>query len=262
MLDFTNQLSYLSAFSYVAWRARGRPGPVILALKSGPRFELRPNSFGNNDYGVAYEVFVHEYYDDHGRMPVNDVKLIVDLGVNVGYSLLYFLHKWPRCRIIGFEPHPRHVVQAARNLALDGSQQRVELYDKAAGAKTRPQRLTNRVSSSSLTDDASPDTFSVNVVDIFPILNGKRLDILKMDIEGGEYEILADARFEQLDVNAIVMEWHSRGNGVQDRRWCEQRLTDLGFEIEEIWTIPELGGMFWAVRSKGRGASAVPDALL
>src|ERR1700728_117276 len=128
MFTFASNLTLPSAIAYAAWRAGGRKAPVTLALKSGPRFELRPNSAGNNDFGVAYEVFIHGYYADRSGPPAEAVELVVDLGANVGYSLLYSLHKYPRCRIIAFEPHPRHSAQAARNVALNGDPRRVELH--------------------------------------------------------------------------------------------------------------------------------------
>jgi len=248
MFDFTRQLTLGSALLYAKWRAGGRSGPVTLALKSGPRFELRPDSCGNNDYGVSYEIFVLDYYDDRGRIAANDVKLIADLGANVGFSLLYFLHQYPHCRILAFEPHPSHYAQARRNLAVDGTAERVELYQVAAGASARAMRLTDRRSSSTLAEEAgASDTLAVDVADIFPLLEDKRLDILKVDIEGGEYEILSDPRFEHLDVGTIVMEWHSRGGGIEDKEWCEQRLCGLGFTIEEIFTQAS-HGMFWGWR--------------
>ena len=108
-------------------------------------------------------------------------------------------------------------------------------------------RLTDAKSSSSLTDSFSSNTLPVEVIDFFPLLCGKHIDVLKMDIEGGEYEILADDRFAELDIGAIVMEWHSRGGGVEDKRWCERRLVGLGFAIEEIFT-QSSHGMFRAIR--------------
>jgi FkbM family methyltransferase len=247
MLDFTSHLTLASTLSYAAWRAGGRRGRVTLALKSGPRFELRPDCWGNNDYGIAYEIFVLDYYDDRGRIAADDIKLIADLGANVGFSLLYCLHRYPCCRILAFEPHPRHYAQAVRNLALNDVRQRVDLYPMAAGARTRTMRLTDRRSSSTLVETTASDTLAVDVADIFPLFEGKRLDILKMDIEGGEYEILSDSRFEHLDVGRIVMEWHSRGGGIEDKKWCEQRLRSLGFTIEEIFTHAS-HGMFWGWR--------------
>ena len=81
MFDFTRKLTLQSAISYVPWRMNKRTErPINLKLRSGARFQLRGNNFSNNDYGVAYEVFVHDYYGG-GRLPVNNVRLIVDLVV-------------------------------------------------------------------------------------------------------------------------------------------------------------------------------------
>jgi len=247
MLDFARKLTVPSAISYLAWRMGPRTSPIDLSLRSGVRFQLRPNVAANNDYGVAYELFVHDYYGDRGRINPDGVRLIVDLGANVGYSVLYFLHKYPNSHVIAFEPHPGHAAQVLRNLAVDGSSDRVTLHTTAAGAKSRTMRLTNAKSSSALTNKESPDTLPVEVIDIFPMFSATRIDILKMDMEGGEYEILADDRFASLDIGSIVMEWHSRGDGAADKRWCEERLAGLGFTIEEIFT-ERSHGMFWAMR--------------
>jgi FkbM family methyltransferase len=235
MLDFTRKLSPASLFNYAVWRITNS-GAVTLRLRAGPRFALRSNFSENKDCGVASEIFVHDFYNDHGSLETNNVRLVVDLGANVGFSLLHFLHKYPSCCIIADEPHSGHVKQAERNLALDGSRDRVELHDKAAGAKNRTMYLSQEETSSSLSDAASAATIAVEVVDIFPRLLGERIDLLKMDIEGGEYEILADERFGQLNLGAVVMEWHSRGAAQEDRRWCEQRLQALKFVIEDIFT--------------------------
>ncbi len=247
MLDFARRLTIPSAALYMEWRVRRRQTPVTLRLRSGPKLELRSNAVSRNDYGTAYEIFVHDFYNDGGRLSTGSVKLVVDLGANVGYSALYFLHKYPNCRVIAFEPHPAFAAQAERNFRLNDSTSRVELYVKAAGAHARPLRLMDRLSGSILTHADTPDTFPVEVVDFFPIVNGKRIDLLKIDIEGSEYEIMGDERFALLNIGAIVMEWHSRGGGLEDKRWCEQRLSALGFIIKDVFTRPT-HGMFWAVR--------------
>ena len=40
MLDFARSLTVASAGRYLLWRARGRPGPIVLRTRAGPRFEL------------------------------------------------------------------------------------------------------------------------------------------------------------------------------------------------------------------------------
>jgi len=232
----------------------GVASPIVtLVLKSGLRFELRGRSLGhlgNNDYGVAYEIFVMDYYNPSTYLPSGQVKLVVDFGVNVGFSTLYFLQRFPDCYVIGLEPHPGHFEQAQRNLELNDATGRVELRRCAAGSRSRRMQLLDRGSSSSLIENATGDELSIEVVDIFPLLLGKKIDVLKMDIEGGEYEILADARFGELNITAIIMEWHARSEtslGLDDKRWCERRLQGLGYQIHEIFTHPR-NGMFWATR--------------
>src|SRR4029077_20758233 len=132
MLDFARSLTLSSAFFYGVRRLLGRDGTAQFTARSGPRFELRPDSSGNNDYGVAYEVFVHEYYNDRNHLNKDKIRFVVDLGANVGFSLLYFLHKYPNCRILALEPHPLHAAQALRNLAIDRNLHRVQLYRQAA----------------------------------------------------------------------------------------------------------------------------------
>jgi FkbM family methyltransferase len=245
MLDFARKLSPVSMLHYGAWRITKSDRPIRLALRSGARFELTHGDAIDNDYGVAYEVFVHEYYKDDGIPLPKDVRLVVDLGANVGLATLYFLHKYRSCRVIAYEPHPRYAAQAERNLELDGTSHRVEFHRKAAGASDRLMYLTDQGASSTLTEAASPATLTVEVEDIFPRLLGQQIDILKIDIEGGEYEILGDPRFEQLELGAVAMEWHSRGAALEDKQWCERRLQSLGFAIRDIF-IGRDCGMFWA----------------
>jgi hypothetical protein len=83
------------------------------------------------------------------------------------------------------------------------------------------------------------------VVDIFPVLSGRRIDLLKIDIEGSEYQILSDSRFGSLDVRAIVMEWHARAGYGYD--WVHKKLSELGFRVEDLFAEPS-HGMIWALR--------------
>lgn len=247
MLNFVRELSAASAVRYGVRRVLRNSRPITLSLRDGTRFELRKRTHGNNDFGVAYEVFVHKHYADRWGLVPENVRLIVDLGANVGFSLLYFLHSYPASQIIAYEPHPLFAAQLKRNLMLDASEHRVEFHNKAAGNTNRNDHLSDSGTSSSLCSGASSTTLSVEVEDIFPRLLGQRIDILKMDVEGGEYAILADPRFKMLDIGAIVMEWHSRGAGHEDRRWCEERLKDIGFSVRDLF-VEDQFGMFWAWR--------------
>ena len=243
MMDFARQLNWSSRWRYAQWRARGAKGAQALFLKSGWPILLR-----REDYGVAYEIFVHKYYANKRSVRDADVKLIVDLGANVGYSSLYFLQHYPEATVVAFEPHPRHIEQLRKNIALNSVEPRFVLYPNAAGNEPGRVWLSDGGSSSAVTEpDAGRAQFEVERVDILAMFRGKRIDILKMDIEGGEYQILSDPRFRDLDVHSLVMEWHRCSDTRDDRAWCIESLTQAGYELEDIFTRDHYG-MFWGYR--------------
>src|SRR5436309_12039173 len=62
---------------------------------------------GTRDPFVLYQILLRrgmkaEYYVPPGLKP----KTIVDIGSNIGASIIYFHRQFPDARIFGFEPHP------------------------------------------------------------------------------------------------------------------------------------------------------------
>jgi FkbM family methyltransferase len=252
-LAFTRALTPSSAMRYLAWRVRGKQGSVWLRLRSeqefvGPEFELRPNSVGNNDAGVAYEIFIHNYLQVPVRIPPERVKLIVDLGANVGMSCLYWLAAYWRAEVIAFEPHPGHVAQCRINLERNDLLRRATVLGVAAGAAPGRAWISDAGTSSQV-GTAPGGGYEIEVVDIFALLIGRRIDILKIDIEGSEYELLEDPRFGELDVRTIIMEWHERGDRPDGHAWCCERLMELGFQLYPVFE-QKTHGMMWAYRSQ------------
>lgn len=246
MMDFARTLTSKSLFRYARWRMTGAPEPITLELKSGIKFIVRRDASENNDYGVAYEVFVHELYKPVQDLDPGSVKLVVDMGGNIGLSALYWLNAFPNCFVELFEPNPSHLAQITKNIALSGQAARVKVHGVAAGAHPRTVRFGSAGTATSAFGSLE-NGFEAPMVDVFSLLEGKRIDLLKLDVEGGEYEILGDPRFGSLDISKIVMEWHCKGGGDADRAWCEQRLQGLGFTIRPLFTDAD-HGMFWAIR--------------
>ena len=246
MLDFTKALTPASAVRYVAWKLTQQVKPLPVRLRTGPRFLLRSDTSENNDYGVAYEVFIHDYYRLPPEMDRSRVRTVVDLGGNVGMSVLHWLNEFPSCSVEVWEPNPAHVAQMHHNLALSDQPARVVVHQEAAGARTRVERFASLGTSTSA-HVSSDTTFDAQIVDVLDRLKGRRIDLLKMDIEGGEYELLADPRFAGLEIGALVMEWHAREDAHTDRHWCEMRLMSMGLAIRPVFTERD-HGMFWAVR--------------
>jgi len=211
-------------FHYLLWRF-GIAGhePITVTLKGGESLIMR---YGN-DWFTAAEVFLHGDYKPPFEM--QEVRSIADLGGNVGYATIFLGRLFPNAFIDVFEPHPAHVAALKKNLILNRMQHRVSIHPNAAGAEHRSLYLTDADTCSSLVSHSGNGVIPVQVIDWLDFAKSRSVDLLKMDIEGGEYEILFDPRFEQLRIPVICMEWHIR-NG-ECRPSAAERLRSLGYRV-------------------------------
>lgn len=241
---FFEILKPVSRARYAAWRLFGGKGSINLRLTSGLRLHMR--SLANTDYGVAWQIYWRGDYES--PQSLQDVRQVVDLGANIGYSCLYWCQQYPQCRVTALEPHPVHLSIMKDNLQRNGFRDQVEIVPAAAGSKERRSYLTDARTSSSVTDEKS--AFHIRVLDIFeePIMKSK-IDILKIDIEGGEYELLSDPRFAELNVRVLVIEWHNTSEHPDGRPWCLDRLESLGYRVEAGAEDPPSAGLLWAYRN-------------
>ncbi len=247
MLDFVKALTLRSMASYAVWKLRGRVGEVDLTFRQGGRARL-----GRSDFGSAYEVFANGDYNLAPRDNVAAVRRIVDLGANVGMTVLFWLRTYPNARVIAFEPHPAHIARLRANLALNDATARVELHEAAVGREVGEMALIDAgMSSSVVAPDAALHssvfrTIAVEVEDVFDTLLADPIDILKIDIEGGEFPILIDTRFAAVQARAIVLEWHRTGDG-KGEQWCVEKLRAAGYEVRPVVNLRD-HGLLWAYK--------------
>ena len=266
-LLFARHLTVGSLVRYLMWRLWRRPDAIVIQMRArskfhiypgtGPKFILRASATNNNDYGVAYEIFVQRLYKPPVWIAQQRVKLIVDLGANVGMSCLWWLSNYWRAQVVAFEPHPHHAEMARANFALNEFGSRIDLREAAAGPEAKKARLSDEGSSSRIMEKGKAG-FEVEVLNFFELFAGRRIDILKMDIEGSEVELLADQRFALLDIGVVVLEWHpvdKDGRGGRD--WCISRLEACGFRT---YVTAEIGacGIIWGYRDYGGAAGVKP----
>jgi FkbM family methyltransferase len=211
-------------------------------LKSGLGIRIRSRS--TTDYGVAFDIFLRGCY--RCPEPVSQVRRIVDLGANVGYSCLFWCQQYPEARVTAFEPHPKHVSAIVENLSANHFSDRVTVVEAAAGAAEAKAYLRDAGSSSTVT--SSPGGCAVSVVDVFQMLEGT-IDILKIDIEGGEYGLLGDERFGSIQARTVVLEWHKTADCPDGREWCQNRLRRFGYRTRTGCEDLPLAGLIWGFRA-------------
>jgi len=171
------------------------------------------------DTALAYQIFLSEIY--RPPWPLDDVRSVVDLGANVGYATLYFARLFPGATIDAFEPHPAHLQQFRALVAANKLDSRVFLHAAAVGCVARRSFLSDAGVSSAIVNNG----ISVQVVDWFAFAANRRIDLLKVDIEGTEHELVADSRMESLRIPHIVIEWHHSPDVLE-------RIRQIGYDVQ------------------------------
>ncbi|HKG94574.1 MAG TPA: FkbM family methyltransferase [Gemmatimonadaceae bacterium] len=241
----------MSRARYLAWRALKVPSAPVFRLSAGERLAVRRRPAADLD--TAYEIFVSEVYRSPRPIARESVRRVVDLGANVGYSCTYFLRAFPNARVVAFEPHPEHVRLLRANLSRNGALDRVTVHATAAGTRDEDAFLSDAETVSSIGAGGGTGQLPVRVEDFFAAVGPEPIDLLKMDIEGGEYDLLADARFDALPVRALVLEWHKTPLHADAPRWCERRLAEAGFDCVPIEDAARTeNGFIWAYRDGDR----------
>ena len=185
----------------------------------------------------------------------------MDVGANVGYSSLYFAGRFRESRVLAYEPHPSFTPLFERHMALNGFTSRVTLVKAAAHTSAGTAILTDAEDSSSLVDRPESGTIPVPTVDFFAAVGIEPVSLLKMDIEGAELALLADPRFETLDVHMLLLEWHDPSGSGTNKAWCHQRLTALGFVVSQGRQDGPNTGLFTAVRNRPADARRVRERV-
>ena len=136
-----------------------------------------------------------EYYLPPGLQP----SVILDIGSNIGTSILFFHEQFPAAKIYGFEPHPETFRILEKNVAGLPS---IEVFNYALGAANAEvavpfdgadfSRFTlAKNPGGDWSGPLSPTACQVrHAGEVVGDLGLTRVDLIKIDCEGAEYDVL------------------------------------------------------------------------
>jgi FkbM family methyltransferase len=148
------------------------------------------------------EIFVNRIYDIG---PTRPNPCLVDVGANIGLAALYWKWRYGEFQYLGFEPDPRVAECCRQNLESWRIEGRLE--EVAAGAEEgegffKPDGADGgRLS----TEEVGEKVRTVRLSRFLP----ETVDLLKIDVEGGELDVLRDVSSHLRKVQAIFVEWHT-----------------------------------------------------
>lgn len=208
----------------------------------------------DGDIDIFFEIFFNNIYRLPGVNPAS-IKTIVDLGSNVGLSVVYFLRQYPGASVICVEPEPSNFVQLSKNLLPEITSGKVMAIEAAVTGKDgnvsfepATVKYNSRIGEGSLAKNTKGICINT-LLDQFGI---SHINLLKMDVEGAEAAIFS-ANVDWLrKVDNIIIELH----GTEAYTICMLALEQHAFVVSPISTVPGNENLYWA-RSNTDGADAI-----
>lgn len=210
-----------------------RGKPFVARLRSGDRFAARTAM----DAWVIKETCLDRDYEREG-FAIQDGWTVVDIGAGLGDFTVSVARRFPRGRVLAFEPFGESFALLERNIALNGVTN-VVARRLAIGGVAGVTRLSLGTGVAVQHSTARAGDEGVGeVVDEIPLgaaldaAGAARCDFLKLDCEGAEYAILRQAAADGTlaRIRRISMEYH---DGVTDGSgaWLADFLRAHGFKV-------------------------------
>lgn len=180
--------------------------------------------------------------------------LILDLGANIGMSILFFKRIWPESRILAFEPDPRTFEVLQHNVKTN-AWKNVELHNFAlSGQEGETYFYTDPTGNFSLESSVYGSRVPGAVkhrVKTAPLSRflGQTVDFVKMDIEGSEGEVLQElASSGSLSrIKAMAIEYHHHLVPEEDKLAAFLKILEgdeFGYKVFSPFEHPDAGKHF------------------
>jgi len=148
------------------------------------------------------EIFIQELY----KIELEPNCYIIDCGANIGLSVIYLKQLLPTATILAFEPDDQNFSLLSRNVS-SFKFDNVELKNEAVWIENTTIGFTNEGSMSSKVDQNGTAVKKIKASRLKDFLN-KKVDFLKIDIEGAEYTVIKDVQESLLNVENLFLEYH------------------------------------------------------
>lgn len=159
--------------------------------------------------------------------------IVFDVGANAGYyTLLSSFGVGPSGRVFSFEPSPRSLFFLKRHLELNLITN-VDVHEVAVADKSRRGKFEEgpSLSTGHITETGEVEIHMVSLDDLYRSKSVPLPDVIKMDIEGAEYDALRGTRMILKEgIPTIFLATHGR----DVHNSCCRLLCDAGYEVSAL----------------------------
>jgi len=171
----------------------------------------------------------------------NEAPYIIDCGANWGLSVIYFKTLYPKSKIVAFEADKviyNYLVDNVRTFNYSD----VSLINKIVWSEDTVLEFTSDGSlggSISLLDlnETGKSSEAVGAISLAGYLKDQKVDFLKIDIEGAEFEVLNSCKEYLTNVEYMFVEYHSSPGKAQMLPELLAIIKAAGFRfyVKEAW---------------------------
>lgn len=207
--------------------------------------------------GTIAVVFIRQHYGS-----IAGKTTIVEIGANVGTFSLYAAAQNEKATLYSYEPIKENYEVLVTNIAANGFGERIRAFN--LGVASRTEKRTFYLQSSpehSFTKSLfSEEGVTVDCLSLSDVLdrNGiRKIDLLKINAEGAEYEILystPEQVFQKID--EIRMEYHEHESDGYDVESLQAFLKKFGYVTTHLYRHLANEGFLWMKR-EGEMSSAL-----
>lgn len=206
---------------------------IVVNAGNRTRFHVRVNT---SDILIVWEIWRAKIYDDV-RFPIKTDHVVLDIGAHIGVFALRAAQLAHRGRVFAYEASSKNFALLTANHELNRAEN-LYIENKAVTDRQGEFRFFIPGSNGALgslmqdTNSTSEVVKSTTLGEILEKHNLRKVDYLKLDVEGTEYEILFGCTKETLaKVKYIVMEYHEFDCDNRNHRDLVNLLQSHGFHV-------------------------------
>jgi FkbM family methyltransferase len=227
----------------------------VIEFKNGVKCMIRNKS----DSIAFFEVFflnTNNFLDD---FMIKGKDIVIDIGAHIGYFSIYSSQKAKNGKIFAFEPYNESYEMLIKNLRINHINNVIVQnlgVTKKSGMDSLYLRKNYAIGNSmykNTKSDSKIDIKTISLQDIIKNNNIQKIDFLKLDCEGTEYEILLNLDHLILQkIDKIVAEMHPNIENFKIRD-VKEFLISNGFDVRIIHPLNNISEELVMLYAKNQG---------
>ncbi len=199
--------------------------------------------------GTIAVVFIRREYGE-----IDKFQTILDIGANMGSFMLYAAMSNLVSKIYCYEPVPQNFTLLTQNIEINSLMSRVFAFQYAVADNSAPMDIL--LSASPLHSfygvNKGSEIEKVDCITMRGIIEHhglEKIDLLKMNCEGAEYEIFENCSPDEFErIFNIRLEYHNLGASERNGDSLVRLLTKQGYSIQRFTRYKNVSGFIWASR--------------